>query len=215
MRYLWLLLLAACGLPIADPKSEEPKPTVLFAFGDSISAGNHLPPGTDFPTLVANSLNIHIVNYAIPGSKMSDILGDIERLTLSPKSVVTLLTGFNDAFYSPPGTEDFEQYKKDLSRAVDFLTWQGQLLLIGGVLGQPQAGYVPPNKNNTVNAAIYTQTISDIANEWKAKGRRIKIVDLPAYYFPEADTSSDNQHPAARGNQHLADAFLAAYWRQE
>ncbi len=207
-----LFALVACGAEIVESpalgsseNSFEPPPTderqVVVAFGDSLTAGYGVPPGSSFPDFLQQEfdnrgLNYNVINEGISGETTAQGLVRSE-IVLSRKPVwVILAYGANDGLRGL-STERLESNLRTIVQR--FLEADVNVLLAGMRL--------PPNYG-TEYVQMFEAIFPKIANE----------LDVPLIPFllegvagrPELN-QPDGIHPNVAGNRLVA-ALVAGHF---
>ena len=99
------------------------------AFGDSITAGYAAAEGSDFPTILGQSLGIKIINKGFPGQTTGDGLGRVEEIAGMSPRVVLLCLGGNDTLRKVPVDEVFD----NLDLIIDRLHAAGSFVVLIGI----------------------------------------------------------------------------------
>ena len=118
--FMLIAFLAACGNSKTDEVSVPPIPStddkppapaddrpIILAFGDSLTAGSGLPPGSGYPEILQAELDsrgyrYHVVNAGIGGDTTSDGLVRVERAVALHPEIVILELGGNDGLRGIP-----------------------------------------------------------------------------------------------------------------
>jgi lysophospholipase L1-like esterase len=107
---LSLIQLWGCQPKIAnlDSKGEN-----IICFGDSITQGTGASEGNDYPALLAQKLNMKVINAGVSGDTTRDALKRIEEDVLrhNPRMVIIEFCG-NDFLQSIPIEETFDNLDK-------------------------------------------------------------------------------------------------------
>jgi acyl-CoA thioesterase I len=169
-------------------------PLVLLVFGDSISAGYGLPPGTGWVALLAERMKAKGYRYTVVNGSISGdtTAGGRARLPASLKqhqpTVVVLELGGNDALRG--GT--LSATRANLEAMVDAATSAGAHVLIVGM--QLPSNYGPAYVRD------FNALFGDVA-----KAKRVGIV--PAFFAGFGDDlnlfQSDGIHPTAGAQARL------------
>lgn len=119
-----LALMANSAAPFPQAKAEAgetPKPIVLVAFGDSLTAGYGLPPDAAFPAqlqaaLKAEGQNVRVVNGGVSGDTTANGLARLDWTTPDDADGVILELGANDALRGMPPAETARTLGEILTR---------------------------------------------------------------------------------------------------
>src|SRR6187399_1999054 len=87
-------------VPVTTPGPADDRPIIL-AFGDSLTAGSGLPPGSGYPEMLQKQLDMRgyayrVVNAGIGGDTTSNGLARLERAVAMHPKIVILELGGND-----------------------------------------------------------------------------------------------------------------------
>ncbi len=93
-----------------DNETLAQEPTVIVAFGDSLTAGYQLPPNAAFPVQLEKALtekghNVRVVNSGVSGDTSADGLARFEWAMPEDADAVILELGANDALRGIPVAE--------------------------------------------------------------------------------------------------------------
>lgn len=100
------------------------EPTVIVAFGDSLTAGYQLPPEAAFPVqlekaLTEKGLNVRVVNSGVSGDTAADGLARFDWAMPEDADAVILELGANDALRGIPLAETRKALVEILTRLKD------------------------------------------------------------------------------------------------
>jgi len=144
---LFASLAAGCGdsRPAASSPAEEPtapaspantpdERPIILAFGDSLTAGSGLPPGSGYPDILQSELDrrgyaYHVVNAGVGGDTTGGGLARIKRaLDLKPE-VVILELGGNDGLQGIP----VDAMRSNLDELIRAFQKGGARVVLGGM----------------------------------------------------------------------------------
>ena len=147
--FMLIAFLAACGnsrpdevsvpsVPSTDDKLPAPADDrpIILAFGDSLTAGSGLPPGSGYPEILQAELDsrgykYHVVNAGIGGDTTSDGLVRVERAVALHPEIVILELGGNDGLRGIP----VESMQSNLEKLIlAFQNGGSQVILAGMTL---------------------------------------------------------------------------------
>ncbi|MDR3493013.1 MAG: arylesterase [Ancalomicrobiaceae bacterium] len=176
---------AAAGVAMA----QDDKPIIIFAFGDSLTAGYGVAPGDAFPVkleaaLKASGRNAHVVNAGVSGDTTADGLNRLEWSLPAGAQVAIVEFGANDAFRGVP----VKIMRGNLERIVGALTMRGMAVLVAGMKVNHNYG---PDYTAQFNAAF-----GDIAAEYHAD---LYPFFLDGVALDPALNQPDGIHPNAKG----------------
>jgi acyl-CoA thioesterase I len=198
-RTALLLCIPVVALLLAPHRIEaEPRPAVIVAFGDSLTAGLGLPQDQAFPAqleaaLKARGHNVTVVNAGVSGDTASAALARLDWALPDDASAVIVELGGNDALQGipPQGT------KKALTAIIETLQARGLPVLLTGMEAPRNMGkdYVEEFR------AIYT----DLAAQYD-------VVFYPFFLEGAALTDGmvqgDGIHPSAKGIAAIVENIL-------
>lgn len=147
-----LALLPGCiSLPLPWQRSATPQPPlrvaggtrpVIVCLGDSLTAGDAVPPDQSYPSWLQRRLDAHgyrywVANAGVSGNRVADGLARLQRdvLDLHPAVVIVEL-GSNDPGHTAPGA-----WRQGLSTIVARVQAAGARVVLGG-LDEPGMGDV-------------------------------------------------------------------------
>ncbi len=136
MRLMGCLMVAACLVPLllSQPAQAADKPVVLFAFGDSLTAGYGLSQPQSFTVrlqqaLEARGRNVTIINGGVSGDTSAQGLARLDW-SLPPDAAAAIVEfGANDAFRGVPP----DVMKANLDQIVAKLTGHGLAVMVAGM----------------------------------------------------------------------------------
>lgn len=178
-----LLLLAGCdSTPPIRPLA--PGATVL-AFGDSLTHGNGASADQSYPAVLAELLEVQVVNAGVPGEVSADGRKRLPEVLekLQPQLVI-LIHGGNDFLRRL----DIAQAKENLRAMIEMSRQQGADVVLAGV---PQLGlFISP-------APFY----AELAEEYQLPFLNDTLSDI----LKDRSMKSDTIHPNAAGYRQLAE----------
>ena len=198
-RAALLLCIPVVALLLAPHRIEaEPRPAVIVAFGDSLTAGLGLPQDQAFPAqleaaLKARGHNVTVVNAGVSGDTASVALARLDWALPDDASAVIVELGGNDALQGIPP----EGTKKALTAIIETLQARGLPVLLAGMEAPRNMGndYVEEFR------AIYT----DLAAQYD-------VVFYPFFLEGAALTDGmmqgDGIHPSAKGVAAIVEGIL-------
>ncbi|HEU4476102.1 MAG TPA: arylesterase [Methyloceanibacter sp.] len=198
-RTALLLCIPVVALLLAPHRIEaEPRPAVIVAFGDSLTAGLGLPQDQAFPAqleaaLKARGHNVTVVNAGVSGDTASAALARLDWALPDDASAVIVELGGNDALQGIPP----EGTKKALTAIIETLQARGLPVLLTGMEAPRNMGkdYVEEFR------AIYT----DLAAQYD-------VVFYPFFLEGAALTDGmmqgDGIHPSAKGIAAIVENIL-------
>lgn len=168
----------------AEIINEKPKTKVIVAFGDSLSAGVGAP-GKGFVDVLAQRLNMPIVNHGVPGNTTAD---GVKRLPTIPANerggIVLLALGGNDLLRQ----HSTESMMKNLRAMIEQVQRDGGQVILVGIGGAP----LRPS---------LTGEYRKLARE---TGCRF-VPDLLGGILTDREKMADSIHPNAQGYIEVAD----------
>ena len=211
MKHAWIIPLFAC---IWGCKPEEarrqPPPAVaaeaapparsvdnrpaIVCFGDSLTAGFGVDPGSSYPDLVQRELDeqgyhYRVVNLGESGDTSQDGLDRIALVTAEKPRIVIIEFGANDGLRGQPVTN----MRKNLAQMVELLQKAGARVVLAGIT-------LPPNYGPD-----YIRRFTAIYPELAA---RYKLALIPFLLEGAAGKSDlmqqDGLHPNAAGTRLVA-----------
>ena len=198
-RAALLLTILVVALLLAPHRIEaEPRPAVIVAFGDSLTAGLGLPQDHAFPAqleaaLKARGHDVTVANAGVSGDTASAALGRLDWALPDGASAVIVELGGNDALQGIPP----EGTKKALTAIIETLQARGLPVLLAGMEAPRNMGkdYVEEFR------AIYT----DLAAKYD-------VVFYPFFLEGAALTDGmmqgDGIHPSAKGVAAIVENIL-------
>ena len=198
-RTALLLCIPVVALLLAPHRIEaEPRPAVIVAFGDSLTAGLGLPQDQAFPAqleaaLKARGHNVTVVNAGVSGDTASAALARLDWALPDDASAVIVELGGNDALQGIPP----EGTKKALTAIIETLQARGLPVLLTGMEAPRNMGkdYVEEFR------AIY----ADLAAQYD-------VVFYPFFLEGAALTDGmmqgDGIHPSAKGIAAIVENIL-------
>jgi len=146
--FMLIAFLAACGNSRTDEVSVPPVPStddklpapaaddrpIILAFGDSLTAGSGLPPGSGYPEILQAELDsrgykYHVVNAGIGGDTTSDGLVRVERAVALHPEIVILELGGNDGLRGIP----VESMQSNLEKLILAFQNGGSRVILAGM----------------------------------------------------------------------------------
>lgn len=192
-RFTCLLLvgvgLASCGRSSPVANRHAPGDTIV-CFGDSLTEGVGARRDETYPALLAQRVNLRVINAGISGHTTRDALARLQRDVLAhhPR-IVIIAFGANDPFYKISPQETFDNLRLMVTAVQD----EGAMVVLAGVrmgvfMDAYGAGY------REVARDLQTAYVPDIMDG---------IIDNPAL-------KSDSIHPNARGYAIIAGRIYEA-----
>ncbi|MFW0871156.1 MAG: SGNH/GDSL hydrolase family protein [Patescibacteria group bacterium] len=168
--------------PITNYPTPTPEKNVgVVAFGDSLIAGVGARQNGGFVEILAQRLNIEIINLGEAGASAHTVWGNIDEVLEASPRVVILALGTSDAVV--PVTPRY-QIESRLERIISTLQEAGSAVII-----LETASYAYGNMYRNVASAHHTALVRNILTPLRGKGE---------YMFDEV-------HPNDAGHQIIAD----------
>lgn len=169
--------------------AQEQKPTVIVAFGDSLTAGYQLPPDTGFPeqlekALKAMGYNVRVINAGVSGDTASDGLARFDWAMPEDADAVILELGANDALRGIPVSET----KKALGGILKRLKDRDIAVLL--------AGMEAPRNLGDDYVVAFRKMYTDLASEY---GADLYPFFLSGIVLDKALNLGDGMHPNEKG----------------
>jgi len=161
----------------------------LVCFGDSLTQGVGAGPGEDFPSLLAATLPIPVVNAGVAGETTADGLRRLERDVLSqdPRLVLVFFGG-NDFLRRVPR----EQIRRNLEVMAERIQGAGAMVVLVGF-----------------RAGILTDEMGPLYEEVARDRGMLYIPDALKGILTDSRLKSDAVHPNGAGYRRVADRLLA------
>ncbi len=208
-----LCSLCACGKakPLLDG-------AVFVTFGASNTALSQ------WPSEVAQALNMNLVNAGIGGNTTAHGIARFERdVTSADPDFVTICFGTND-FYRKNGLDPQvtpEEYRQNLLTMIEKTTALGAvpILITSPFITETASGGAARYPEGSVNAAldVYVEVMREVAKETKTA-----LVDIHALCDEQYSTvdflSGDGVHLSPLGDKAFADAvidYMTEHFRQD
>jgi acyl-CoA thioesterase-1 len=122
-----LLLLPCCSGHHEAVANLDSSGTAVVCFGDSITAGYGVRPEQAFPALIANRLDLPVINAGLDGDRTQDALARLERDVLAnDPRVVVVEFGGNDFRKKVDKRETF----RNLDRIVGRISRHGAMVIL-------------------------------------------------------------------------------------
>jgi len=212
---------ASCSFAVTVAAAPRLRRNRILAFGDSITNGDVVVPGTDdllliqtalpYPTVLAQLLRERYgdvataFNGGLSGERTSatSVPGRLSFAYRSNKAeAVVLLEGYNDLLYAEPAAG---------IAAVE----QGISVLAGEARGQGARVYIAlltPTKPGRRHIPLATVAAANDRLRVVARGEGAYVIDTftPLLADLNANIGSDGLHPTALGYRHIAEAVFAA-----
>lgn len=153
------------------------------AFGDSLTEGVGASPGQDYPSLLAQRLNVPIVNLGRAGETTADGLNRLDQVLRLQPRVVLLCLGGNDGLQRRPA----EEMLSNLATLIDRLQAQGSFVVLIGVR----------------SASLLDKNDKPLRRLARQK-RLLYVPDILAGVFPNPAYMADAVHPNDAGYQRIA-----------
>lgn len=147
---LAFIIVLSCSDPYKKIANLDSEGTVIVCFGDSITAGHGVGREQVFPALIAQRLEIPVLNAGVDGDTMADALARLERDVLAHNPRVVLVEfGGNDFRKKVNKQETFE----NLDRIVERISDSGAIVVvlemrIGLLRDEYLAGYKSVSDNH-------------------------------------------------------------------
>ena len=169
--------------------AQEREPTVIVAFGDSLTAGYKLPPDAAFPVqlekaLKATGYNVRVINSGVSGDTASDGLARFDWAMPEDADAVILELGANNALRGISVSET----KKALGEILKRLKDRNIEVLIAGMEAPRNWG------DEYVNA--FRQMYTDLADEY---GADLYPFFLSGIVLDKSLNLEDGIHPTKKG----------------
>jgi len=182
--------IALCALSVAIelPHHFTPDPPAgqfkrLYVFGDSITAGVGREDGPRWPTLVERDTGVKVVDLAIPGARVDDMVRVAGRTTLTD-GLVLIEIGGNDMFRRT----DVASYEQNLDELLQRVRGPGRAVAMF------ELPLVPFH--------------AEMARAQRRVAAKHEIMLIPKRYFASvfagADATVDGLHLSGRGHQRMA-----------
>jgi acyl-CoA thioesterase-1 len=176
---------------------DQPQPTTILFFGDSLTAGFGLPtPTLAFPNQMEKELNktskrVNVINSGLSGETSAGGLSRLDWVLRKPIDVFVLELGGNDGLRGLP----LDQTKKNLQEIIDKVRtkYPSSKIILAGMM-------VPPNMGPTYSAG-FKQLYPDLAA--KNKCHLIPFL-LEGVGGNEKLNQSDGIHPNEEGHKIIA-----------
>lgn len=180
------LLSSQAGDPLFAQGQE---PTVIVAFGDSLTAGYKLPPDAAFPeqlekALIAKGYNVRIINSGVSGDTASDGLARFDWAMPEDADAVILELGANNALRGIPVSET----KMSLGEILKRLKERNIEVLIAGM-------EAPRNWGEEYTDA-FRKMYTDLADEY---GADLYPFFLSGIVLDKSLNLDDGMHPNEKG----------------
>jgi len=160
------------------------KPGPIVCLGDSLTAGEGVMPGEDYPAVLGRILNREVINAGVSGDTTRDALARLEKDVLSKNpSLVIVALGANDYFQGLPKQETMANLRKIIEAI--------QKIQASVVLVETRVHLIDP----------YLKLFQQLAREKKI----LLIPDILKGIFTDPALKSDQLHPNARGYALLAE----------
>ena len=182
------IALCALSVSIELPHHFTPDPPAgmfkrLYVFGDSITAGVGRDDGPRWPTLVERDMGVKVVDLAIPGARVDDMVRVAGRTRLGD-GLVLIEIGGNDMFRRT----DVASYEQNLDELLQRVTGPGR------------------------GVAMFELPLVPFHGEMARAQRRVaakhQIMLIPKRYFASvfagADATVDGLHLSGRGHERMA-----------
>jgi acyl-CoA thioesterase-1 len=199
-----MLLLSACGgespkgAPPTSPSGTS-KPTrslpKIVAFGDSLTAGQGLPPGASYPALLQKRLDTEgfayeVVNAGVSGDTSA---GGVRRIDWSldgDVKIVILELGANDLLRG----QSIDAMKKNLTQIIERVKARGATVLLAGM-------EAPTNAGDEYRKAVHEAFVS------LARDYNVSLIPflLDRVAGLESLNQRDGIHPNEEGTKIMAD----------
>lgn len=160
----------------------------IVCFGNSLTAGQGAPLGSDYPTLLAQKLALPVINSGIPGDTAEKAMVRIERdvLVKNPRVVIVELGG-ND-FLAMGGRGNVTPIFQNLSVIIERIQEHGAVVVLAGL--------------------SETYAIQEGYRKLAAAKGALLIPDIMAGIYGNSALMSDPIHPNAQGYIIMAENML-------
>lgn len=136
-KFAYILILAGIlllGYRFFYSKPEiintRPGGTNIICFGDSLTSGYGASEGMDYPSQLADMLDLQVINAGVPGETTARALDRLDEDVLSQDPRIVLITlGGNDLKNRVPKRKAFA----NLKTIVAAIQGQGALVILGGI----------------------------------------------------------------------------------
>ena len=183
-----LIIFPCCSDRYGNVANLDSPETIIVFFGNSITAGYGVEPGQAFPALIADRLEVPVVNAGVSGDTTADALARLEKdvVPQRPRLVVVEFGG-NDF----RRRMDKEQTFRNLDRIVERITEIGAMVIvmeirIGLLRDEYLAGY--EEVSNTHGAVL--------------------IPDFMSGIFGNHKLTVDGLHPTPEGHELIAQRII-------
>jgi acyl-CoA thioesterase-1 len=161
----------------------------VVCFGNSLTAGNGAPAGSDYPSILSERLSLPVVNAGVPGDTAAAAISRIKEDVLSedPKIVIVEL-GANDFLKTGGERKAIDDAFHELEVIIDEIQNYGAVVVLAGF---------------SVNY--------EIEQRYKRLARKKGVVLIPNIMKGITGNSSlmaDSLHPNARGYEVMAESVL-------
>lgn len=162
--------------------------TTLVCFGDSLTSGYGAPPGSDYPSLLAQELPLPVINAGIPGDTAAAAISRIEDVLSKDPKIVIVELGANDILRTMGGKETEEITFRNLATIIDRVQEYGAVVVLAGI---------------SINYEL-EQRYKKLAKE---KGA-VLIPNIMEGILGDQSLMADFLHPNAQGYKVMAETFL-------
>tara|TARA_R110001599_G_scaffold353688_1_gene595337 strand:+ start:19767 stop:20396 length:630 start_codon:yes stop_codon:yes gene_type:complete len=195
---LWLfpaLLFALQGCAEGRHFDALPPDAVVLAFGDSVTAGVGADAGYDYPSQLAESTGLNVVNAGVSGDTAREAANRLAPLLAShqPQLVIVELGG-ND-FLRQTQAVRVKAFLRDIIR--ESLASGATVVLVA----------VP--RLSLLRASVGALSDSPIYAELAAEEGVVLVPDIFSAVLSDSDLRADEIHPNARGYGQLAQGIEA------
>ena len=171
---------------------------VIVCFGDSITAGYGVDPGSSYPDDLQTDLDnrgyrYRVVNSGISGNTTKDGVDRLKDVLALHPAVVIVEFGGNDGLRGIP----IGDTRSNLSTIVSTLLQAGSKVILAGITLPPNYGPDYIRQFNETFALVAAQHHAPV----------IPNIYLHVYSVPNA-IQDDGIHPTAKGAQLVADEFM-------
>jgi acyl-CoA thioesterase-1 len=138
---LLVLELAACAPAPAAEAPDRPGAPVIVAFGDSLTAGQGVPPSQTYPALLAERLkregyDYRVINAGVSGDTTAGGVRRVDWALRSKPEIVILELGVNDAMRG----QKLAAIRANLDQMVARFQGAGARVLVAGMRLPPNYG---------------------------------------------------------------------------
>lgn len=183
-----LLVLSSGCSQVSQVANIDSKGTDIICFGDSLTAGEGAGPGEDYPSRLAELLDLPVVNAGVSGDTTGEALRRLgaDVLRKDPLLVIVILGG-NDFLGRLPKHQTFNNLEEIIRRVQE----KGAMVVLASVQGG-------------LFGDVYRSDYKRLAKEY----RTAFIPNILDGIISNPSLKSDTIHPNAAGYQKMADRVL-------